>query len=195
MKRKRHGPRLLELPTHLTLEPNDSLKQQKSACAWDETSLQKPKVAFQTAREKGSRKRGNPLPVSCKKAKQLSKKKPPMWLHPCRRVLCQKKKTSVWRRRSHGLQNWTHGSSVAKLEVCQLTGYRIHKKLACIHGFYLFFIRLSSFLWKRVGPGARLTGWPRVKTGKQYLYSYIRFTLASYSNTLLGLCNRRRIWG
>ena len=75
MKRKRHGPRLLELPTHLTLKPNDSLKQQKSACAWDETSLQKPKVAFQPAREKRSRKRGNPFPVSCKKAKQLFRKK------------------------------------------------------------------------------------------------------------------------
>ena len=75
MKRKRHGPRLLELPTHLTLKPKDSLKQQKSACAWDETSLQKPKVAFQPAREKRSRKRGNPLPVSCKKAKQLFRKK------------------------------------------------------------------------------------------------------------------------
>ena len=88
----RHGPWLLKLPTHLILKPKESLKQQKSACAWDETSLQKPKVAFQTAREKGSRKRGNPLPVrsSCKKAKQLSKKKTPMWLHPCRRVLCKK---------------------------------------------------------------------------------------------------------
>ena len=119
----RHGPWLLKLPTHLILKPKESLKQQKSACAWDETSLQKPKVAFQPAREKRSRKRGNPLPVSCKKAKQLFRKKNVIaYLYA---DVLQKKAKCVMQG-SHGLQNWTHRSSVAKLEVCQLIKSKMH---------------------------------------------------------------------
>jgi len=48
---------------------------------------------------------------------------------------------------SHGLQNWTHRSSVAKLEVCQLINRLSGTKISMYLCLLFFFIFLHSAEW------------------------------------------------